>query len=89
MEKLRKMTKKEVDKLRSKGEILEDKTLGDRLRTIYKFFDKQYNDGYSYVCVWCGDFVENRDNIVIFCADCYHLKCISKVYESERETRDL
>ena len=83
------MTKKEVDKLRSKGEILEDQAIGDKLRSIYTFFDKQYNDGYCYVCVWCGDFIENRDNIVIFSTDCYHLKCIPKLLECERENRDL
>ena len=44
------MTKKEVDKLRKKGEILTDKKLGDILRSLDKFTDNQYNiEHYYYV----------------------------------------
>jgi len=90
MEKLRKMTKKEVDKLRKKGEILSDKKLGDILRSLDKFTDSQYNsEGYHYVCIWCGDFIEHLDNVVYYKTDLYHLKCIPKVHEFEIENRDL
>ena len=84
------MTKKEVDKLRKKGEILSDKKLGDILRSLDKFTDNQYNnEGYRYVCVWCGDFIEYLDNVVYYSMDLYHLKCIPKVHEFEIENRDL
>ena len=93
MEKLRKMTKKEVDELREKGEIEEDKKLGDQLRSLDKFIHNQYEqdpqEAIYYVCVWCGSFIENPNNIVVFSTECYHLKCISKVYEMEKENRDL
>ena len=36
------MTKKEVDELREKGEIEEDKKLGDQLRSLDKFIHNQY-----------------------------------------------
>ena len=90
MEKLRKMTKKEVDKLRKKGEILTDKKLGDILRSLDKFTDNQYNnEGYCYVCVWCGDFIELLDNVVYYKTDLYHLKCMYNVHQTEKENRDL
>ena len=94
MEGFRKMTKKEVDELREKGEIEEDKKLGDQLRSLDKFIHNQYepenqDEAIYYVCVWCGSFIEDPNNIVIFSTECYHLKCISKVYEMEKENRDL
>jgi hypothetical protein len=88
------MTKEEVDELRKKGEIEEDKKLGDQLISLDKFIHNQYepqnqDEAVYYVCVWCGSFIENLNNIVIFTRDCYHLKCISEVYESEKKARDL
>ena len=90
MERLRKMTKKEVDKLRKKGEILSDKKLGDILRSLDKFTNDQYNtEGYCYVCIWCGDFIELLDNVVYYNMDLYHLKCMCHVHQTEIENRDL
>jgi len=84
------MTKKEVDKLRSQGKILSDKKLGDILRSLDKFTVNQYdNERYCYVCIWCGDFIEDRDNVVYYGIDIYHLKCMTKVHEFEKESRDL
>ena len=84
------MTKKEVDKLRKKGEILSDKKLGDILRSLDKFTNNQYNtEHYYYVCIWCGDFIEHLDNIVYHNMDLYHLKCMCHVHQTEIENRDL
>ena len=84
------MTKKEVDKLRSQGKILSDKKLGDILRSLDKFTVNQYdNERYCYVCIWCGDFIEDRDNVVYYGMDLYHLKCMAKVHEHESDMRDL
>ena len=77
------MTKKEVD------EKVHDKKLADMLIEFDKYTDNQYNnEGYCYICIQCGDFIENRDNVVIFSKDCYHLKCMIKVHEFEKESRD-
>ena len=82
------LTKKEVDKLRKKGEIKSDKKLGDILRTLDKFTTDQYNKCYSYICIQCGTCIEDKDNIVYHNMDLYHLKCMSKVHEMERDMRD-
>ena len=90
MEKLRKMTKKEVDKLRDRGKIQADQMLGDILRSLDKFTDDQYNkSGYCYICIWCGDFIEYLDNVVYHRMDLYHLKCMHNVHQAEIENRDL
>ena len=82
------LTKKEVDKLRKKGEIKSDKKLGDILRSLDQFTIDQYNECYTYICIWCGEFIEDKDNICYHNMDLYHLKCMSKVHETEKEMRD-
>ena len=82
------LTKKDVNKLRKKGEIKNDKKLGDILRTLDKFTTDQYDKCYTYICIWCGEFIEDKDNICYHDMDLYHLKCMSKVHETEIEMRD-
>ena len=83
------MTKKEVDKLRSEGKLEHDHELVSILKSLDKFTNIQYDDKYCYICIWCGSFIEDRNNIVYHGKDIYHLKCMAKVHEYESDMRDF
>jgi len=75
----------------TKEEIKSSKELGDIMRSFLNHIDKSYDldEPLEIKCVWCGQYIEDRSNIVLFQHDIYHLKCMPKVYETEKENRDL
>jgi hypothetical protein len=83
MEGFRKMNKKD------KKNLEHDKKLGDINRLFLKQVDNIYNDSYCLVCVWCGEFILDKENICLHYNDIYHLKCMIKVHQSNQESRDL
>ena len=86
MEGFRKMTDKHT-----KEELKSGQELRDIIRSFLDHIDKTYDIDESLLikCVWCGEYIEDRSNIVLFQHDIYHLKCMPKVYETEKENRDL
>ena len=75
----------------TKEELKSAQELGDIMRSFLKHIDKTYDLDEPLIikCVWCGEYIEDRSNIVLFQHDIYHLKCMYKVYETEKENRDL
>ena len=86
MERFRKMTDKHT-----KEELKSGQELGNIIRSFLDHIDKTYDLDEPLIikCVWCGKYIEDRNNIVLFQHDIYHLKCIPEVYETEKENRDL
>ena len=74
----------------TKEELKSGQELGDIMRSFLKHIDKTYDLDEPLIikCVWCGKYIEDRDNIVLF-REIYHLKCMTEVYETEKENRDL
>ena len=74
----------------TKEELESGKELGDIIRSFLDHIDKTYDLDEPLIikCIWCGDMIENKDNIVLFHHDIYHLKCMNNVYEFERDSRD-
>ena len=74
----------------TKEELECGKELGDIIRSFLDHIDKTYDLDEPLIikCVWCGEYIENKDNIVLFHFDIYHLKCMNDVYISEKESRD-
>ena len=71
-------------------ELESGKELGDIIRSFLDHIDKTYDLDKPLIirCEWCGKYITNRYNIVLFNHDIYHLKCMNDVYESERDSRD-
>ena len=74
----------------TKEELESGKELGDIIRSFLDHIDKTYDLDKPLIirCEWCGKYITNRYNIVLFNHDIYHLKCMNDVYESERDSRD-
>ena len=74
----------------TKEELKSGQELGDIIRSFLNHIDKTYDLDEPLIikCVWCGKYIEDRDNIVLF-REIYHLKCMPEVYETEKENRDL
>jgi len=72
-------------------ELKSGQELGDIMRSFLDHIDKTYDldEPLLIKCVWCGKYIEDRSNIVLFQHDIYHLKCMTEVYETEKENRDL
>ena len=86
MEGFRKMTDKHT-----KEELKSGQELGNIIRSFLDHIDKTYDldEPVILLCVWCGKYIENRSNIVLFQHDIYHLKCMTEVYKTEKENMDL
>ena len=86
MERFRKMTEKHT-----KEELKSGQELGDIIRSFLDHIDKTYDldEPLLIKCVWCGKYIEDRSNIVLFQHDIYHLKCMTEVYKTEKENMDL
>jgi len=86
VERFRKMTDKHT-----KEEIKHSKELGDIIENFCDHIDISYDTYTQFIvkCIWCGEYIENKNNIVLHDHDIYHLKCMIKVYETEKENRDL
>ena len=89
MKSIGKLTKEEVDEKRKDGEIQSDKKLGNLIRACQKLIDKEYDNDYCFICIWCGKFIEHKNNIVFYDLEIYHLQCMTQVYKTEKENRDL
>ena len=89
MKSIGKLTKEEVDEKRKDGEIESDKKLGDLMRACQIFINKEYDNDYCFICIWCGKFIEHENNIVFYDLEIYHLQCMTQVYKTEKENRDL
>jgi hypothetical protein len=68
----------------TKEELKSGQELGDIIRSFLNHIDKTYDLDETIKCVWCGKYIEDRDNIVLF-RDIYHLKCMTSVYETEEK----
>ena len=75
----------------TKEELKSGQELGDIIRSFLDHIDKTYDLDEPLIikCVWCGKYIENRSNIVLFQHDIYHLKCMTEVYKTEKENMDL
>ena len=89
MKSIGKLTKEEVDEKRKDGEIKSDKKLGDLMRACQKFIDKEYDNDYCFICIWCGKFIENKENVVFYDLEIYHLKCMTRVCKTKKEDSEL
>ena len=83
------MTKKIYDK--GNHESWNSPTMRNIIRSFLDHIDKTYDLDEPLIikCVWCGKYIENRSNIVLFQHDIYHLKCMTEVYKTEKENMDL
>ena len=72
-------------------ELKSGQELGDIIKSFLDHIDKTYDLDEPLIikCVKCGKYIENRDNIVLFHFDIYHLKCMTEVYKTEKENMDL
>ena len=75
----------------TKEELKSGQELIDIIRSFLDLIDKTYDLDEPLIikCVCCGEYIEYRSNIVLFQHDIYHLKCMNKVYETEKENMDL
>ena len=75
----------------TKEELKSGQELGNIIRSFLDHIDKTYDldEPVILLCVWCGKYIENRSNIVLFQHDIYHLKCMTEVYKTEKENMDL
>jgi len=61
----------------------------DGIRRFNECVDHMFKNNFIVECVWCGGNIESRNNITLYGMDIYHLKCMTEVYETEKENRDL
>ena len=59
--------------------------LEHRIKKVQETIDQIYSKNKMLICFWCGDNIENLENVVLKDKTFYHLKCMTHVHKSEIE----